>query len=495
MTILVTGATGYIGGRVIERLLEDGHQVRVLTRDRDRALARPWGARVELYVGDLLSPESLEAPLRDVDAAYYLVHSMYGGADFAEKDRLAAEHFVAAGKAIKHVIYLGGIVPESKGNITTSLHLRSRAEVGAILREGLPTTEFRAGPIIGSGSASFEMVRYLTERLPAMVAPRWILNRVQPIGVSDVLEYLIAALGRSDALGVIDVGSEPVTFRQMMMIYAESRGLPRVIIPVPVLAPRLAALWVGFITPIPNALAVPLVEGVVEPVVGDLQRARSLFPSIEPMPYKTAVQRALERIRGEEVETRWTFSGEDDGVRLVDREGVVREVRSRWVGADIDSTFRAFSSLGGKRGWRVWNWAWKIRGVLDQLIGGPGLRRGRRHPEQVYPGEAMDFWRVEEVRAPSILRLRAEMKVPGRAWLQFEAAKEGEGTRLVQTAFFAPTGFLGWAYWYGIYFFHSMIFSDLVNAVADDAVLFTKEAQERTAQLSISDTRDGGFLE
>ena len=487
MKILVTGATGYIGGRVIERLLEEGHQVRVLTRDYDRALARPWGDRVEIHVGDLLSPEPLEAPLRDVDVAYYLVHSMYGGADFAEQDRRAAQNFVTAGHKLKQVIYLGGIVPRSTGDSAGSLHLRSRAEVGAILRDGLPTTEFRAGPIIGSGSASFEMVRYLTERLPAMIAPRWILNQVQPIGVSDVLEYLIAALGRSDALGVIDVGSDPVSFRQMMMIYAASRGLPRVIVPVPVLAPRLAALWVGFITPIPNALAVPLVEGVVEPVVGDRQRAWSLFPEIEPMPYEATVRLALERIRGDEVETRWTFSGQDDGVRLVDREGVAREVRSRWVAADIESTFRAFSSLGGKRGWRVWNWAWKIRGLLDQLVGGPGLRRGRRHPEQVYPGEAIDFWRVEEVRAPFILRLRAEMKVPGEAWLQFEAAEEGEGTRLVQTAFFAPTGFLGWAYWYGIYPFHSLIFSDLVNAVADDAALFAKEARGSTGPSIKSD--------
>jgi uncharacterized protein YbjT (DUF2867 family) len=473
MKILVTGATGYIGGRVIERLLEEGHQVRVLTRDYDRALARPWGDRVEIHVGDLLSPEPLEAPLRDVDVAYYLVHSMYGGADFAEQDRRAAQNFVTAGHKLKQVIYLGGIVPRSTGDSAGSLHLRSRAEVGAILRDGLPTTEFRAGPIIGSGSASFEMVRYLTERLPAMIAPRWILNQVQPIGVSDVLEYLIAALGRSDALGVIDVGSDPVSFRQMMMIYAASRGLPRLI------------------TPIPNALAVPLVEGVVEPVVGDRQRARSLFPEIEPMPYEATVRLALERIRGDEVETRWTFSGQDDGVRLVDREGVAREVRSRWVGADIESTFRAFSSLGGRRGWRVWNWAWKIRGLLDQLVGGPGLRRGRRHPEQVYPGEAIDFWRVEEVRAPFILRLRAEMKVPGKAWLQFEAAEEGEGTRLVQTAFFAPTGFFGWAYWYGIYPLHSLIFSDLVNAVADDAALFAKEGRGNTGPSIKSDKTKG----
>lgn len=468
-TILVTGATGYIGGRIIPRLLAEGHTVRILTRDRDRALARPWGAEVDIFVGDVLRPETLAGALEGVDTAYYLVHAMYGGSDFAEKDREAAENFVAAGQHLRQVIYLGGIVPDAVGRRPASKHLASRAEVGEVLRSGLPTTEFRAGPIIGSGSASFEMVRYLTERLPAMVAPRWILNEVQPISVRDVLEYLIAALSRDDALGVIDIGSDPVTFRDMMTVYAAVRGLPRVILPVPVLAPRLAALWVGLVTPIPNTLAVPLVEGVVQPVLGNTERARELFPDIRPRSYREAVERALMRIEDGEVATRWTLSGKDDGVRLLDSEGIVREVRSRWVDADPSSTFRAFSSLGGDRGWRVWNWAWQARGFIDQLVGGPGLRVGRRDPKTVYPGEAIDFWRVEEVRTPKLLRLRAEMKVPGTAWLQFEASEENGGTRLIQTAYFAPTGFWGWAYWYGIYPFHALIFSDMVAAVAKDA--------------------------
>ncbi|MGB1841184.1 MAG: SDR family oxidoreductase [Longimicrobiales bacterium] len=476
MKILVTGATGYIGGRIIPRLLEEGHAVRILTRDRERALARPWGQAVEICVGDVLQPETLVEALAGIDVAYYLVHSMYGGSDFAAKDRQAAEHFVAAGQGLRQVIYLGGIVPGRDGERAASKHLESRAEVGEVLRSGLPTTEFRAGPIIGSGSASFEMVRYLTERLPAMVAPRWILNEVQPISVGDVLDYLVAALGRDDAFGVIDIGTKPVTFRQMMTLYAEVRGLPRLIVPVPVLAPKLAALWVGLVTPIPNSLAVPLVEGVVQPVLGDDTRARALFPEIQPRSYRDAVGRALARIKDGEVATRWTMSGEDDGVRLVDREGIVREVRTRWVDADPASTFRAFSSLGGERGWRVWNWAWKARGLIDQFIGGPGLRVGRRDPEHVYPGEAIDFWRVEEVRPPNLLRLRAEMKVPGTAWLQFEAVAEKGGTRLIQTAFFAPTGFWGWAYWYGIYPFHALIFSDMVEAVARDAEHFAESS-------------------
>lgn len=469
MTILVTGATGYIGGRVVERLLRDGHRVRVLVRDRDGALARPWGREVEIAEGDLLRPQTLPAALEGVEVAYYLVHSMGSGAAFEELDRTAARNFVAAGRHLRQVIYLGGILPEAVAGRRPSPHLASRAEVGAILRAGLPTTEFRAGPIIGSGSASFEMVRYLTERLPAMIAPRWILNEVQTISVRDILEYLVGVLGRPEAVGVVDVGAEPVTFKEMMMTYAGVRGLPRIIVPVPVLAPGLAARWVGLVTPIPNSLAVPLVEGVVQRVVGDTRRARELFPEIVPMPYRQAVERALARTAEGRVSTRWTLAGGERGVRLEDREGIVREVRSRRVAVPPEFVFRSFSALGGERGWRVWEWAWALRGLLDKLVGGPGLRRGRRDPEQLFPGEALDFWRVEEVRPPDLLRLRAEMKVPGRAWLQFEAIPEGDGTLLVQTAYFAPRGFLGWAYWYGIYPVHSLIFSALVEAVARDA--------------------------
>jgi uncharacterized protein YbjT (DUF2867 family) len=439
---------------------------------------------VEIAEGDLMHLPSLREPLEGVEAAYYLVHSMYAGSDFEVMDRQAAENFVRVGSHLRQVIYLGGILPRASKRRRASGHLTSRAEVGAILRNGLPTTELRAGPIIGSGSASFEMVRYLTERLPAMVAPRWILNEVQPISVGDVLEYLVGALGRPETLGLIDVGSEPVTFKQMMMTYADVRGLPRLIVPVPVLAPSLAARWVGLVTPIPNSLAVPLVEGVVQPVLGDTSRARALFPEVRPVPYRTAVERALARIEEGDVNTRWTVAGGHQGARLEDREGLVREVRSRWIDASPVQVFQSFSCLGGERGWRVWDWAWRARGMLDRLFGGPGLRRGRRDPHHLYPGEAVDFWRVEEVRAPWILRLRAEMKVPGRAWLQFEAVPEGTGTRLVQTAFFAPTGFLGWAYWYGVYPLHRRIFGDLADAVAADATTMPRRSLAEATAVS-----------
>ncbi|MDZ7781062.1 MAG: DUF2867 domain-containing protein [Gemmatimonadota bacterium] len=476
LKVLVTGATGYIGGRLVERLLAAGYDVRVMARDPRRAEARPWAESVEIVQGDLLEPESLRSALAGVDVAYYLVHSMASGEDFEDRDRRAAHNFVEAGGGLRQVIYLGGILPERGPGETTSAHLGSRGEIGRILREGLPTTEFRAGPVIGGGSASFEMVRYLTERLPAMVAPRWIQNDVRPIAIRDALSYLVAAVGREDALGAIDIGTDPLSFKAMMEGYAHVRGLPRLIVPVPVLAPRLAALWVGLVTPIPNALAVPLIEGIVYPVVGSTTRARELFPDIVPMSYEEAVTRALERTRTGEVATRWTVSGGDmtPGVRLEDREGVIREVRTRRVEASQEDVFRTFSSLGGSRGWLVWRWAWELRGLLDQLVGGPGLRRGRRHPVDLYPGEAVDFWRVEEWKPYTLLRLRAEMKVPGRAWLQFEAIPGEGSTELVQTAYFAPTGFTGWLYWYGLYPMHALIFSDLVEAVAREATEASK---------------------
>ncbi len=465
MRILVTGATGYIGGRLVQRLLDRGHEIRVLARDPRRARGRGWGTRVEVRQGDLSDPDSLQGIAEGMDAAYYLVHAMYGGKDFARRDRESAEHFVRAAAGVPHCIYLGGILPDTEAR-TRSHHLRSRAEVGRILREGLPTTELRAGPIIGSGSASFEMVRYLTERLPAMVAPRWIRNEVRPIAVRDILAYLIGAAEGGEPLGVLDVGTEVLTFREMMEGYARVRGLRRLIVPVPVLAPRLAGLWVGLVTPIPNEVAGPLVEGVVQPVVGDVARSRALFPEIRPLAYGRAVELALERIETGAVPTRWSGSlGRAETFEYEDREGLVREVRTRKVEAPPEAVYRAFTSMGGDRGWLIWKPAWRARGVLDQMVGGPGLRRGRRHPLELEVGEAVDFWRVEALEPGRMLRLRAEMKVPGRAWLQWEAIPEGEGTRLVQSAIFAPSGLPGILYWYALFFAHAFIFSAMVDAV------------------------------
>lgn len=461
--VLVTGATGYIGGRLIPRLLDAGHEVRVFVRNPAKVQGREWVDDVEVFEGDLLEADTLRPALSGVDAAYYLVHSMCAEDDFAERDRRAARTFVEAAEGtVDHVIYLGGILPD----LQSSEHLNSRAEVGAILRQSLPSTEFRAGPIIGSGSASFEMVRYLTQRLPIMVAPRWIQNEVQPIGVRDVLRYLVGILDKGPQ-GVLNVGTERLTFRRMMLEYAAIRDIPRLIIPVPILAPSWASRWVGLVTPIPHCLAGPLVEGIVDPVVADTSRVLELFPEIEPMSYHDAVELALTRVEEQAVRTRWSDSAEET-FTLEDREGMLREIRTRRIDLPRESVFSAFTSIGGERGWLRWDVLWKIRGLLDQLIGGPGLRRGRRDPEHLIAGEALDFWRVEEVEEPGILRLRAEMKVPGKAWLQWETFDEGDGrTRLVQTALFAPRGFLGWLYWWSVYPAHAFVFDDMIDAVVE----------------------------
>ena len=472
MRILVTGATGYIGGRLIRCLLEAGHTVRVLVRDPRRISGRPWADKVEVAQGDLLTPSCLPAALQGIEAAYYLIHSMTAGANFEERDRQAARNFAEAAQGrVAHVIYLGGLVPPG-GRISD--HLRSRAEVGWILRALLPVTEFRAGPIVGSGSASFEMVRYITERFPVVIAPFWLAdNQVQPIAVRDILDYLVLALEKGP-LGVVEVGSpDRPTFRQMLEEYARIRHLRRYFLMVPpVVSARVMARWVALITPIPASLATPLIEGIMHPVVADTRRALELFPEVQPRPYREAVERALARIGDNAVETRW--SGALGGARtreLVDSEGLLREVRTIHVDAPPEAVFRSFSSLGGERGWLVWEWAWEIRGLIDAALGGPGLRRGRRHPTELLPGEALDFWRVEEVEPPNLLRLRAEMKVPGRAWLQWEAIPEDRGTRLVQTALFDPMGLVGPLYWYLLYPIHGPIFSDMVQAIGEAARL------------------------
>lgn len=298
MRILVTGATGYIGGQLVPRLLDAGHEVHVLARDAGTARQAPWGEKVKVHEGDLLEPETLAGAFEGVEVAYYLVHSMGGEGDFSKRDRQAARNVanaVQAAGTLEHVVYLGGLLPDTG---EPSEHLASRAEVGEILREALPATEFRAGPIVGAGSGSFEMVRYLTERLPVMVAPKWIDNQVQPIAVEDVLAYLVEAAER-EPMGVVEIGGpDRPSFREMMQLYADVRELHRFIFRVPVLTPHLASLWVGLVTPIPNSLATPLIEGILSPIVADTRRAQELFPSVEPVGYREAVERALGRAPG-----------------------------------------------------------------------------------------------------------------------------------------------------------------------------------------------------
>lgn len=474
----VTGATGYIGGRLVPRLLDEGYPVRCLMRDPRRLEGRPWRGRVELVEADPLRPATLPAALAGVDTAYYLIHSMAGGRDFAARDLEAARQFAAAARAagVSRIIYVGGL-----GNPAGELshHLRSRQETGDALRTGgVPVTEFRAGVIVGSGSLSFEMIRYLTERVPVMICPRWVYTRTQPIAIRNVLEYLLAALHQPASAGrVIEIGgADVVTYGDMMRQYAGERGLQRRLLPVPVLTPRLSSYWVHLVTPVPAAIAQPLIAGLgSEVVVRDPGPARTLFPDIHPLNYRTAVRLALGKLEADQVETAWSDAlasslGQTPPVRLTAQEGMIVERRTQDTPVEPEAVYRVFSTLGGNKGWLVWNRLWRLRGGLDRLLGGVGLRRGRRDAQAIRVGDAVDFWRVEAVEPGRLVRFRAEMKVPGRAWLQFQVEPRAEGgSRLTQTAFFAPKGLGGPLYWYGLYPLHAVIFRDMIKAVVQEA--------------------------
>jgi uncharacterized protein YbjT (DUF2867 family) len=475
--ILVTGATGYIGGRLVPSLLEAGYRVRVLVRDISRLEGRPWSGQVEVVQGDVLDPASLPPAMSDVRAAYYMVHSMSGSSDFVQRDLQAARNFGSAAReaGVSRMIYLGGL-----GDPDTDLsrHLRSRQETGEALREsGVPVTEFRAAIVVGSGSISFEMIRYLTERLPVMICPQWVFTKVQPISIRDMLNYLVSALLVSESAGqIIEIGgAEVLTYGAMMLGYAQARGLKRMLLPVPVLTPRLSSYWVHLVTPIPAGIARPLIDGLRNEVIVRKDTAGRFFPDILPMDYKSAVEAALNDLNAHHVETSWSDSlvssqGDVQPVVLTTVSGMIIEQRQMVAKASPVSAYRVFSSLGGERGWLYFTWAWEMRGALDRLFGGVGLRRGRRDPEEARAGDAIDFWRVEEIEPGRMLRLRAEMKVPGRAWLQFEADPYPEGhTLLTQTAYFAPKGLSGLAYWYLLYPIHRIIFSGMIARVAQQS--------------------------
>ncbi len=473
-TVLVTGATGYIGGRLAPRLLDEGHRVRVLARDAGRVRSRSWAERVEIIEGDALDRDTLTQALTGVDCAYYLIHSMGSGSGFHEVDVEAARLFGQAAReaGVRRIVYLGGL-----GNPKADLsqHLRSRQDTGRALREGgVPVTEFRAAVIVGSGSISFEMIRYLVERLPVMVCPRWVYSRVQPIAVGDVLDYLAAAPANA-ACGdkVIEIGGDGVTtYKGMMLGYARARGLRRWLVPVPVLTPRLSSYWVHWITPVSAGVSGPLIEGLRNEVVVTDSLARELFPGIEPRTYAETIAEVIDDLEHGCIETAWSDAhgapaAPDSFSRVETHEGMIFERRTRTVAAPAREVYRVFTGIGGERGWFHADWMWRVRGMVDRLLGGAGLRRGRRHPDELRVGDALDFWRVEALEPGRLVRLRAEMKLPGRAWLQFRVWETDDGkTQLEQTAAFLPKGLGGLLYWYGLYPLHARIFDGMAREIA-----------------------------
>ena len=472
--ILVTGATGYVGGRLVPKLLEAGYRVRCLVRDPSRLQGRAWLNQVEVVKGDGLSTEELVQALRDVYAAYYLIHGMQGGKVSAERDLQVARNFAQAAEEaeIENIIYFGELVDPAAD---LSPYLRARHETGYLLRYGrVPVTEFRAGMIVGSGSALFEMIRYLAEREPLLVCPAWFYSQAQPIAIRDVLSYLVDALKTPDCTGrVIEIGGpSSLTYADMLQGYARERNLKRWLIPTPFNAPRLSAYWVHMVTPIHWRIVAPLIEGLRANLIVRDDTAKKLFPHIQPIDFQTAAHLALGRIQKDNVETSWSDAlvismGDFQPYEFKIEEGMFIERRQRLLDLKPGPVFRAFMGIGGARGWFYMDWAWSIRGWMDKVIGGVGLRRGRRHPDDIFVGEALDFWRVETVEKDTRLRLLAEMKVPGIAWLQFESLKqENHKTLLTVTAYFAPHGVSGFLYWYAMWPFHKFIFDGMARGIA-----------------------------
>ncbi|MEU6540345.1 SDR family oxidoreductase [Streptomyces sp. NPDC047000] len=479
---LVTGATGYIGGRLVPELLRSGYRVRCLARSPGRLRDQPWAGEAEAVRGDVTDAASLDAALRGVDVAYYLVHALGTGPDFEETDRRAARTFGERARAagVRRIVYLGGLTPAGVPEAELSPHLRSRAEVGRILlASGVPTTVLRAAVIIGSGSASFEMLRYLTERLPVMVTPRWVRTRIQPIAVRDVLRVLAGCAALPDDVNrAFDLGGpEILTYREMMTRYAAVAGLPRrLVLPVPVLSPGLSSHWVGLITPVPAGIARPLTESLRHEVVcreNDIARYVPDPPGGR-IGFDRSVQLALQRVREAKVTTRWSNAsvpGVPSDPLPTDPDwaggSLYTDRRERAVDASPEALWRVIEGIGGENGWYSFPLAWSLRGRLDRAVGGVGLRRGRRDAQRLRAGDSLDFWRVEEIEQGHLLRLRAEMRLPGLAWLEMYAEREGDGrARYRQRALFHPHGLLGHAYWWSVAPFHAIVFGGMARNIA-----------------------------
>lgn len=482
--VLVSGVTGYIGGRLVPELLRAGYAVRAMARHPEHLRDQPWrdAEGVEVVKGDASDPESLATAMAGVDVAYYLIHSLGTGRDFAARDRRTARTFgeVARRAGVSRIVYLGGLYPEGE---RLSEHLASRKEVGDILlASGAPTTVLQAAVILGSGSASFEMLRYLTERLPVMVTPKWLNSRIQPIAVRDVLRYLVGSAAMPPEVNrAFDIGGpDVITYRDMMQRYAAVAGLkPRRIIPTPLLSPSLSSHWVGLVTPVPNSIARPLVDSLVHDVVCEEHDIAEYVPDPPEglVGFERAVELALARVRDLDVATRWSSAatiGAPSDPLPTDPDwaggSLYTDDRSSVVSASREALWSVIEGIGGDNGWYSWRLGWMARGLMDRLFGGPGLRRGRRHPHDLAVGDALDWWRVEEIEDLHLLRLRAEMRLPGLAWLELIAEEDDQGrTVFRQRALFHPRGLAGHAYWAAVYPFHGIVFGGMQRNIAKAA--------------------------
>jgi uncharacterized protein YbjT (DUF2867 family) len=467
--VLLTGATGYIGGRLLPLLERRGVRLRCMAR-RPENLRPRVADSTQVVKGDVIIPESLPLAFENVDTAYYLIHSMGSVRDFQRDDRQGAANFAAAAKqaGVRKIIYLGGL-----GNPERALseHLRSRQETGEALRaSGIQVIEFRASVIIGSGSLSFELIRALVERLPIMICPKWVATPAQPIGIEDVLDYLLAALDLPEGKSrIFEIGGpERVSYGDIMREYARQRGMRRAMVPVPVLTPYLSSLWLGLVTPVHARIGRKLIEGLRSPTVVEDPSALEIF-SIRPRRLSEVMAQALSNEDRDLVVTRWSDALSSSGLKP--RWGGVRfgsrlvDSRTAMVSVPPEVAFKPIQRIGGQTGWYYGNWLWQFRGFLDLVLGGAGLRRGRRDAIDLRVGDALDFWRVEMFEPNRRLRLAAEMRLPGRAWLEFEVSETAQGSQVRQTAFFDPVGLLGLAYWYALYPLHRVVFSGMLKAL------------------------------
>ena len=474
--ILVTGASGYVGGRLVTALLEDGADIRVFVRDKNKAQSHTWASAVEIAVGNASDYQSTVAALTGVHTAFYLLHSINLGPNFDKIESEMATNFAKAAQecGVKQIVYLGGINNDAK----SSKHLSSRANTGKSLASStVAVMELRAGIIIGSGSASFEMLRHLTHRLPVMTTPKWVMNKTHPIAVRDVLWYLRkSAMLEKPVSGVFDIGGpEVLSYADMMQKFAKLSGLrKRLIIKVPVLTPKLSSLWIGFVTPVPTSLARPLVGSLISEVVADPAKSINHLipkPAEGLIDVEGAIKLALSHVTGNTVKTRWSDATTQTAPWQKAQsdpdwagEALYKDTKVRVTDASMENLWVAIEEIGGENGWYGADFLWYLRGVLDRMIGGVGLRRGRRDPIHLRVGDSLDFWRVESLVPGESLKLYAEMILPGKAWLEFRIKKLPNGqSEVTQEASYSPRGLGGQLYWYAVLPFHSLVFPTMIR--------------------------------